>query len=324
MYDPTGITPSATIVPSRAAGYGRFMPFSSIPRTRGIRAAAVALVAGSALLAPSPLGAALPSNSADLSAQLRNARAEQVRLQDEIDRLEEQIPALRRQVTELGDELKRRAVLIYQRGSASSLPSALDTRSLQGANRAMRLAARAAEHDDELARHLRETSERLARDERALRHAKEQQDRLVVDLTTSGARASDVRIGATRCPVAGAVRFRDDFGAPRPGGRAHQGIDMSASTGTPLVAVTDGRATHDTSALGGMGIWLVGTDANSYYYAHLSRWEGEGRFVAAGDVIGYVGSTGNATSPHLHFELHPGPPATRAIDPYPRLVAICR
>src|SRR2546421_13119142 len=104
-----GIAPSATLVPSRAAGYGRFMPFYAIPRTRGIRAVAAALVAGSALLAPSPLGAALPSNSADLSAQLRNARAEQVRLQDQIDRLEEQIPALRRQVTEVGDEVKRRA-----------------------------------------------------------------------------------------------------------------------------------------------------------------------------------------------------------------------
>ena len=103
----------------------------------------------------------------------------------------------------------------------------------------------------------------------------------------------------------GLVVFTDDFGELRSGG-AHPGIDMGAVTDTPVVAVANGVWRHDVGGDGGNGAWLTGFDNLSFYYADFSHYSDapEG-LVKAGDVIGYVGMTGNATGPHLHFEIHP-------------------
>ncbi|MGZ4671395.1 MAG: murein hydrolase activator EnvC family protein [Ilumatobacteraceae bacterium] len=123
------------------------------------------------------------------------------------------------------------------------------------------------------------------------------------------------------CPVDGPSAFGDTFGAPRPGGRKHEGVDMMSPQGTPLVAVVAGFANMKTTSLGGNSITFDGDDGNGYFYAHLSAWEGSSRHVAAGEVIGYVGHTGDTTANHLHFEIHPGGGA--AVDPYPTVRQYC-
>jgi murein DD-endopeptidase MepM/ murein hydrolase activator NlpD len=123
------------------------------------------------------------------------------------------------------------------------------------------------------------------------------------------------------CPVAGPNAFGDTWGAPRSGGRSHQGVDMMSPGGTSLVAVVAGSATMKTNTLGGNVVWLTGVDGDKYYYAHLSAWEGSARSVSAGEVIGYVGATGNTSANHLHFEIHPGGGA--AVNPTPTVRQYC-
>ncbi len=123
-------------------------------------------------------------------------------------------------------------------------------------------------------------------------------------------------------PVQGltARAVQSQFGAQRDAGRReHEGIDIFAARGTPVVAVSAGLARTGTNGLGGNVVWV--RDARrSYYYAHLDRWEADGvRTVEVGDVLGYVGNTGNArtTAPHLHFGIYEG----EAVDPLPFLAA---
>lgn len=129
-------------------------------------------------------------------------------------------------------------------------------------------------------------------------------------------------------PVAasGKPSFSNDFGAPRSGGRTHEGTDIFAARGTPVLAVDDGQVSQGEGKTPGLFAELQAVDGVRYFYAHLDAFEGGERTVNAGDVIGFVGDTGNAKGllPHLHFEVHPTPdrgPGT-AINPFPLLAAM--
>lgn len=136
-----------------------------------------------------------------------------------------------------------------------------------------------------------------------------------------------IAIGGFVFPVGDPHTFGSSFGAPRMTGtiyeHLHQGNDIFAPTGTPLLACERGVVIKmGTDVLGGTKLWLAGQTGTRYYYAHLSGYAPgivEGSVVAAGTVVGFVGQSGNAlgTPPHLHFEIHPGGGA--AIDPYPIL-----
>jgi LysM repeat protein len=138
------------------------------------------------------------------------------------------------------------------------------------------------------------------------------------NLIRAGQKLSIPTGSAWVCPVKGA-RFRNDWGFPRGGGtRFHEGNDMFVGGGTPVVAPVSGTVTFKTGAIGGLQFRLEGKDGVVYIGTHMSDFGKEGK-VSAGDVIGYVGNTGNAAgSPtHLHFGMyHKG----EVVNPYPTLI----
>ncbi|WP_406285274.1 M23 family metallopeptidase [Embleya sp. NBC_00896] len=94
----------------------------------------------------------------------------------------------------------------------------------------------------------------------------------------------------------------------------HTGLDFAAKSGTPIKAAAAGRITSaGTAGAFGNRIVITHPDGTQTWYCHQSRFAKTSGAVAAGDLIGYVGTTGNSTGPHLHFEVHPG--GRSAVDP---------
>jgi murein DD-endopeptidase MepM/ murein hydrolase activator NlpD len=125
------------------------------------------------------------------------------------------------------------------------------------------------------------------------------------------------------CPVQSPTSMSNDFGAmvriPGVPVHVHQGNDIAAAYGSPIVAPFDGTAVAVSSDLGGQGVEVYGA-AGHVYNAHLSAY-GQLGPVTAGTIIGYIGTTGDATSPHDHFEWHPGDGP--AVDPHDLLLSVC-
>ncbi|MHC1654226.1 M23 family metallopeptidase [Stenotrophomonas maltophilia] len=143
----------------------------------------------------------------------------------------------------------------------------------------------------------------------------------------------DAAPGGLLLPVQGVLpsQLRDTFTDARSEGRVHDAIDIMADAGTPVLAVTDGTVEKlFDSKRGGLTIYQFEPSGRwCYYYAHLQRYAdglAEKQVIKRGEVIGYVGSTGNASAeaPHLHFEVHVLGPEKQwwkgeSINPYPLL-----
>ncbi|MFM8954715.1 MAG: peptidoglycan-binding protein [Actinomycetota bacterium] len=127
-------------------------------------------------------------------------------------------------------------------------------------------------------------------------------------------------------PSQGRCSFVDSWHEPRPGGRLHIGVDIIGPKGLALYAVVDGTITKmygADSKLSGNALRLTAPDSTYFFYAHLDSFAPGitiGSAVRAGQIIGYMGATGNAGISHLHFEIHPG--GGEAINPFPVIKAV--
>jgi murein DD-endopeptidase MepM/ murein hydrolase activator NlpD len=179
----------------------------------------------------------------------------------------------------------------------------------------------------------REEEERLRREAEEQEQLRREEERRLQEEAIRSALGSPAAQGVPEsvtpgfiCPVAGPSAFADTWGAPRSGGRTHKGVDLMALRGTPLVAVADGVVEKSYGVLGGNIVWLYADHGVNYFYAHLDSYpEGmtHGQRVSRGDVIGYVGDTGNPApgAYHLHFGIYPG--GVSAVNPYPTVARVC-
>ena len=277
------------------------------------------------------------------------------RTEDRLNHARERILELQREIRELeleaqrlADELDERNREAYMMGSAPVLYVLTASSAAEAAAR-LGFLNEMSRRDEVLATKVAGTSERLATaragvarawqiteigrlrleaDRRALARKMGVFRRLVAELSVRAEQIQD-EISRMRpfavCPIDGPHAIADDFGIwvhrskDRGGDHVHQGNDIYAAEGTPIVAPFDGTAVTATNDLGGLAVKVFG-EFGYVYNAHLSRFGNLGA-VEKGDVIGFVGATGNAGGPHDHFEWHPG--GGKAVDPHDFLMLVC-
>jgi murein DD-endopeptidase MepM/ murein hydrolase activator NlpD len=283
-----------------------------------------------------------------LATRISKTQSDIVAAEERVDKLERRILIMRVRASLLQAKLDERSRAAYMFGGAPVLYLLTATSAAEAASR-MSFLTEMNRRDAILAAKVHETSDRLARsegevvrarmmieltkrrlelDQRDLRRTMAQSKRLVAGLRD---RVEQIQYEISKirpfsvCPVVGPVAIADDFGImvhhpPKEGGdHIHQGNDMLAPMGASIVAPFDGTAVTATNHIGGLAVEVFG-DFGYVYNAHLSAF-GQLGPVQAGDVIGYVGATGNAGGPHDHFEWHPGNGA--AVDPHGFLLMVC-
>jgi murein DD-endopeptidase MepM/ murein hydrolase activator NlpD len=283
----------------------------------------------------------------ETEARLAEARDAAAAARAEIARLDARIAVTQR-------SLNDRVVAAYMSGGSLSMGALLVSDSLQDATARLQYTMSVVQGDADIATDLAVNVEERRRQEARLRAAArdeaaalaeldaardrlyaevERLDGIVSDLRAELAAEEEAQLGIggggadvvlssgaiQTCPVAGNNSFVDSFGWPRSGGRTHQGIDLIAAAGTPVVAVAPGSARTASSVLGGLGVVVQHGNGDWTFYAHLSSY-GKLGSVSTGTVIGYVGNTGTTVN-HLHFEYHPNGGA--AVNPYSMLLAVC-
>jgi peptidoglycan LD-endopeptidase LytH len=280
----------------------------------------------------------------------------------EMDLVRGRIAGLEARVDRIDERLQRRAVLAYTAGPVTTIDALLSSASFSEFSDRLEFLGSMTQGDLDLATEKQVAQEELRREQDDLAALAERQHATTEELASVRARIdarfADVQArvneltakyrdelaaqraltilgqtpvsspgpvvagsGIQVCPVAGPNSFVDSFGWPRVG-HTHQGIDLIAPFGTPVVAAHPGTVSHSSSTDGGLQAYVRASSGTYTFYAHLSSYSAASGSVGAGTVIGYVGSTGNAGDVnHLHFEYHPGGGA--AIDPYQMLRAVC-
>jgi murein DD-endopeptidase MepM/ murein hydrolase activator NlpD len=171
----------------------------------------------------------------------------------------------------------------------------------------------------------RKLKQQVATLQEEARKAAEEAARIKAQEAANRQSGGAVQPGSFVFPVDGPHSYIDTFGAPRSGGRTHKGCDIMSPKGTPAVACVSGtilRTNPTDSGLGGISVTLRGKNGNNYFYAHfdgIASGIHAGASVKAGQILGWVGDTGDAApgAYHLHFEIRPGGGAS--VNPYATL-----
>ena len=267
-----------------------------------------------------------------------------------VQEVQGRVAATRARMSQIRRTLSAQARAAYESGGADTIELLLTSDSFSQFADRVEFLGRMVQSNSDLIVQARVTREELRREQSQLQGLASRQQAIAEQLNAErdaiasrlaklqslvaslGSRLADQEAAAARvvgggpllaCPVGQPRAFADDFGAPRPGGRRHQGIDMMAPLGTPIYAAQTGRFEQSWDPLGGIGAMVFADNGDYTYYAHMSGYAGvpNGAHVPAGTMIGHVGDTGDALGYHLHFEYHPGGGA--AVDPYRLLVAVC-
>jgi murein DD-endopeptidase MepM/ murein hydrolase activator NlpD len=283
-----------------------------------------------------------------LATRISKAEKEIGRTVAHIADLERKMTALRVRAALLQSKLDERNRAAYMLGGFSVMYVLTATSAADAASR-MSFLSEMNRRDEVLAAKVQETTQAIARTEavvvraqnileltkRRLEADQEELNRRMAEsrklLARFAQRVDDIRYELSLirpfavCPVRGPHAIADDFGImvhhpPNQGGdHIHQGNDIMAAMGTPIVAPFDGVAVDARNHVGGLAVEVMG-EFGYVYNAHLSAYGKLGP-VETGDVIGYVGATGNAGGPHDHFEWHPG--NGDAVDPHAFLLLVC-
>jgi len=281
-----------------------------------------------------------------LATRISRAEQEILRIETRLDKLQRQMTKLQVRAALLQAKLDERSREAYMSGGVPILYVLTATSAADAASR-MSFLSELNRRDAVLASKVRETTDRVAQIEAEVVRARQivelkkrslemdrkellrkmAESRRLVTKLSGRIEQIQIEISLMRplavCPVGGPHAVADNFGDPRPepggGFHWHQGDDIMAAMGTPILAPFDGVASVSHSFLGGLGVYVHG-EYGYVYNAHLSLLGTLGE-VEAGDVVGYVGSTGHSSGPHDHFEWHPED--GDAVDPYEYLMLVC-
>lgn len=271
----------------------------------------------------------------------QTARTRSEELSEEIVAAEKSQQSLESQMNDVRRVISSRASETYRAGPAQLLNVLLNARSYREFSTVVSLIeavtikdtqhlANLASLKDEVAKARADLESKRAEQQAIVEQLRKRQSDMQVSLAALGRQYESVRSqledrrSGFVFPVRAPFSYVDTWGGPRSGGRRHQGVDIFAVRGTPVYSVVNGVVEQmAVNPLGGNKLWVRSPGDNwTYYYAHLNAYAPglrDGVRVKKGQVLGYVGTTGNAagTPPHLHFQTHA--PQGAAVNPYPVL-----